>query len=98
MSQTVAANGPKAQPSMLSRMLAVREFGSFAALILMVVMIAVSIPQFRQVENLINVTRKFFLCRDCSHGDDSSDLDRRHRSFGWLGMGDDRCVSGLANV
>ena len=51
MSQTVAANAPKAQDSMLSRMLAVREFGSLAALILMVLIIAVSIPQFRQVEN-----------------------------------------------
>jgi ribose transport system permease protein len=59
MSQTVAASAPKAQPSILSRMLAVREFGSFAALILMVVIIAVSIPQFRQLENLINVTRNF---------------------------------------
>ena len=59
MSQTVAANTPKAHDSMLSRMLAVREFGSLAALIVMVLIVAVSIPQFRQVENLINVTRNF---------------------------------------
>lgn len=44
---------------MLSRMLAVREFGSFAALIIMIVIIAAFIPQFRQIENVINVTRNF---------------------------------------
>ena len=59
MSQTVAAGEPKTRQSVLSRLLAVREFGSLAALIIMVVIIAVSIPQFRQVENLINVTRNF---------------------------------------
>jgi len=59
MSQTVAAGEPKTHQSVLSRLLAVREFGSLAALIIMVVIIAVSIPQFRQIENLINVTRNF---------------------------------------
>jgi ribose transport system permease protein len=59
MSQTVAAGEPKTHQSVLSRLLAVSEFGSLAALIIMVVIIAVSIPQFRQVENLINVTRNF---------------------------------------
>jgi ribose transport system permease protein len=59
MSQTVAADAPKTHPSILARLLAVREFGTLAALILMIVIIAASIPQFRQVENLINVTRNF---------------------------------------
>ncbi len=59
MKQAVAADASKPRQSVLSRILAVREFGSLAALILMVVIIAVSIPQFRQLENIINVTRNF---------------------------------------
>ena len=59
MNRAGAADAPKARQSVLSRILAVREFGSLAALILMVVIIAVSIPQFRQLENIINVTRNF---------------------------------------
>jgi ribose transport system permease protein len=59
MNQAVAADAPKPRQSVLSRILAVREFGSLAALIIMVVIIAVSIPQFRQFENIINVTRNF---------------------------------------
>src|SRR6478736_984473 len=57
------------------------------------------------LHSAISATRKphqrhpqFFLCRDCCHGDDSSHLDRRHRSLGWLSLGDDRCFSGLINV
>jgi hypothetical protein len=78
MSQTIAADTPKTQPSILARLLAIREFGTLAALIIMIVVIAVCVPQFRQVENLINVTPELFLCRNCGHGDDLSDLDRGH--------------------
>jgi ribose transport system permease protein len=59
MNQTVAEDAPKTHHSLLARLLAVREFGSLAALIIMIVIIAAFIPQFRQVENLINVTRNF---------------------------------------
>ncbi len=59
MNQSAAADAPKTHHSLLARILAVREFGSLAALIIMVVIIAAFIPQFRQVENLINVTRNF---------------------------------------
>jgi ribose transport system permease protein len=59
MNRAVSSDAPKTGQSVLSRILAVREFGSLAALIFMVVIIAVSIPQFRQLENIINVTRNF---------------------------------------
>ena len=59
MNQTVAEDAPKTHHSLLARLLAVREFGSLAALIIMIVIIAAFIPQFRQIENLINVTRNF---------------------------------------
>ena len=59
MNQTVAEDAPKTHHSLLARLLAVREFGTLAALIIMIVIIAAFIPQFRQIENLINVTRNF---------------------------------------
>lgn len=59
MNQTVAEDAPKTHHSLLARLLAVREFGSLAALIIMIVIIAAFIPQFRQIENVINVTRNF---------------------------------------
>jgi ribose transport system permease protein len=59
MKQAVAADASKPRQSVLSRILAVREFGSLAALIIMVLIIAISIPQFRQFENIVNVTRNF---------------------------------------
>jgi ribose transport system permease protein len=59
MNQTVAEDEPKTRHSLLARLLAVREFGSLAALIIMIVIIAAFIPQFRQIENVINVTRNF---------------------------------------
>ena len=36
-----------------------REAGTLAALVLMVLVIAVAIPQFRQWENVVNITRNF---------------------------------------
>ena len=59
MNQTVAEDEPKTHHSLLARLLAIREFGSLAALIIMIVIIAAFIPQFRQIENVINVTRNF---------------------------------------
>lgn len=59
MNQASSGDAPKPRQSLLARILAAREFGSLAALLIMVLIIAVSIPQFRQIENLINVTRNF---------------------------------------
>src|SRR6202047_324117 len=50
---------PKIHTSTWSRVLAMREAGTLAALILMVLVIAVAIPQFRQWENVVNITRNF---------------------------------------
>src|ERR1700732_2821707 len=50
---------PKVHTSTLSRFLAMREGGTLAALILMALVIAVAIPQFRQLENMVNITRNF---------------------------------------
>src|ERR1700745_1823680 len=50
---------PKAQHSTWSRMLAMREAGTLVALVLMVLVIATAIPQFRQWENIVNITRNF---------------------------------------
>ena len=36
--------------------MAAREFGSLAALVIMIMVIAVSIPQFAQWENIVNIT------------------------------------------
>jgi ribose transport system permease protein len=36
-----------------------REGGTLAALVLMVLVIAAAIPQFRQLENMVNITRNF---------------------------------------
>ena len=36
-----------------------REAGTLAALVLMLLVIAVAIPQFRQWENVVNITRNF---------------------------------------
>src|SRR5262245_47261869 len=49
----------KAQSSTLSRVFAMREAGTLAALVLMVLVIAIVIPQFRQWENVVNITRNF---------------------------------------
>jgi ribose transport system permease protein len=59
MNQASSGDAPKPRHSLLARILAAREFGSLAALLIMVLIIAVSIPQFRQIENLIKVTRNF---------------------------------------
>jgi ribose transport system permease protein len=59
MNQASSGDAPKPRHSLLARILAAREFGSLAALLIMVLIIAVSIPQFRQIENHINVTRNF---------------------------------------
>jgi ribose transport system permease protein len=58
--QTVPESaGPKVRPSTWSRALAMREAGTLAALVLMVLVIAAAIPQFRQWENIVNITRNF---------------------------------------
>src|SRR4051794_40664556 len=58
--QTVPESvSPKAHPSAWSRVLAMREAGTLAALVLMLVVIAAAIPQFRQWENIVNITRNF---------------------------------------
>jgi ribose/xylose/arabinose/galactoside ABC-type transport system permease subunit len=49
----------KHQASTWSKLLAVREFGSFAALIIMILVIAIFIPQFSNWENIVNITRNF---------------------------------------
>lgn len=46
----------KHQPSIWSKVVAAREFGSLAALVIMIMVIAVSIPQFAQWENIVNIT------------------------------------------
>jgi ribose transport system permease protein len=50
---------PKARPSTWSKIFAMREAGTLAALVLMLLVIAVAIPQFRQWENVVNITRNF---------------------------------------
>ena len=40
-----------------------REAGTLAALVIMVLVIAVAIPQFRQWENVVNITRTRHLLR-----------------------------------
>src|SRR5246127_2901553 len=50
---------PKVHTSTLSKFLAMREGGTLAALVLMVLVIAAAIPQFRQLENMVNITRNF---------------------------------------
>jgi hypothetical protein len=37
-----------------------REAGTLAALVLMVLVFAVAIPRFRQWENVVNITRNFY--------------------------------------
>ena len=49
----------KAHSSTLSKVFAIREAGTLAALVLMVLVIAIVIPQFRQWENIVNITRNF---------------------------------------
>ena len=49
----------KAHSSILSKVFAMREAGTLAALVLMVLVIAIVIPQFRQWENVVNITRNF---------------------------------------
>ena len=49
----------KAHSSTLSKVFAMREAGTLAALVLMVLVIAIVIPQFRQWENVVNITRNF---------------------------------------
>src|SRR5258708_8753530 len=53
----------KVHTSTLSRFLAMREGGTLAALVLMVLVIAAAIPQFRQLENMVNITRNFSFVR-----------------------------------
>src|SRR6478736_4244099 len=50
---------PKTRASTWSKLFAMREAGTLAALILMLLVIAVAIPQFRQWENIVNITRNF---------------------------------------
>jgi ribose transport system permease protein len=50
---------PKIRISTWSKVFAMREAGTLAALVLMVLVIAVAIPQFRQWENVVNITRNF---------------------------------------
>ena len=45
--------------SIWSTLMAIREFGSLAASIIMVLVIANFVPQFSQWENLVNITRNF---------------------------------------
>src|SRR3982074_1268491 len=57
-----AASQPVSSPIRLStwaRILAIREVGTVAALILMLLVIAVFIPEFRQWGNIVNITRNF---------------------------------------
>jgi ribose transport system permease protein len=49
----------KHQPSIWSKVVAIREFGSLAALVIMILVIAIFIPQFAQWENIVNITRNF---------------------------------------
>jgi ribose transport system permease protein len=47
------------RPSTWARVLAIREVGSLAALLLMLLVLTVAIPQFGQWGNLVNITRNF---------------------------------------
>src|SRR5438132_5844391 len=49
----------KVHTSTLSKVLAMREGGTLAALVLMVLVIAAVIPQFMQLEYIVNITRNF---------------------------------------
>jgi ribose transport system permease protein len=49
----------KHQPSIWSKLVAIREFGSLAALVIMILVIAIFIPQFSNWENMVNITRNF---------------------------------------
>jgi ribose transport system permease protein len=46
-------------PSTWSRVLAIREVGSLAALIIMLLVLTIAIPQFGQWGNIVNITRNF---------------------------------------
>ena len=59
MNPEVASPDRKVRPSTWSRILAIREVGSLAALIAMLLVLTVAIPQFGQWGNLVNITRNF---------------------------------------
>src|SRR6201996_4883382 len=50
---------PKIRTSTLSKVFAMREAGTLAALVLMLLVIALAIPQFRDLQNITNITRNF---------------------------------------
>jgi ribose transport system permease protein len=58
MSQTNPQTAPE-PASTWSKLFAIREAVTLAALVLMLLVIAVAIPQFRQWENAVNITRNF---------------------------------------
>jgi len=61
--QTVPESvSPKVRTSTLSSVLAMREAGTLEALVLMVLVIAAAIPQFRQWENVVNITCLMLCC------------------------------------
>jgi ribose transport system permease protein len=49
----------KAGPSIWSRIFAVKEVGSLAALVIMLLVLTIAIPQFGQWGNIVNITRNF---------------------------------------
>ena len=59
MNPKIASPARTVGPSAWSRVLAMREMGTLAALVLMVLVIAIAVPQFRQWGNIVNITRNF---------------------------------------
>jgi ribose transport system permease protein len=59
MNPEIASPDRKVRPSTWSRILAIREVGSLAALVIMLLVLTIAIPQFRQWGNIVNITRNF---------------------------------------
>ena len=59
MNPEIASSDRKVRPSTWSRILAIREVVSLAALIIMLLVLTIAIPQFGQWGNIVNITRNF---------------------------------------
>ena len=59
MKTDTAAASPRARLSAWARILAIKEVGSLSALIIMLLVLTIAIPQFGQWGNIVNITRNF---------------------------------------